>query len=141
MELTCGIDRGAVEAGVLVYCRARKCIAKLMQRLGKRRSAFDGACTDPVQVGEGPLIHLRIDVGHPCFNRIVGSDAGHADLADAAARIVRGLDIEGKKAERACREGLNACLSDFGRFAKVAAGALIFEATFSGRSTSSGACI
>lgn len=82
------------------------------------RGALHRTCADPVQVSKDPAVHLWIDIGHPSLDGIVGTHTGHANLADAAAVIVGGLDIQRKETKWPLRKGRDASLMDGRRLAR-----------------------
>ncbi|SIS91969.1 DNA modification methylase [Phaeovulum vinaykumarii] len=109
---TGGRDGAAIKAGVLINGRAFQRIPQDRQHLGKGRGALHRAGTDSMQIGEHPALHLRIDIGYPGLDGIVGTHAGDTDLADAATAVVRRLDVQSKEAERALGERRDTRLPD-----------------------------
>src|SRR3989344_3554044 len=92
---------------MLIHCEALECFAEYRDHLGKHWGTRDGLRADAMHAGEQPLLYLWVDICLPRDNGIVLAHAGNANLADAAAVVVSGLDIERGKSKRAfgeCRQ-------------------------------------
>ena len=90
---------------MLIYRKALQRLVQHRDHFGEHRGSGHGLRTDAMQVGEPPLLYLRVDVRLPSSNRVVGAHAGYADLADAAPMIIRGFDVKRDKSERPTGEG------------------------------------